>query len=98
VADRIRTLYEQGWLIAGTSAGASVMSEMMLVSGHGEESHKIGGALAGVVKSLPLKVSDSGVGDVANPDECCQARSCCHGLRRVGDDSLAPGQRPEDGG
>jgi cyanophycinase len=45
LADRIRALYEQGGLIAGTSAGASVMSETMLVSGHGEESHKIGGGL-----------------------------------------------------
>ena len=31
--------------MGGTSAGASVMSETMLVSGAGGESHKVGGAL-----------------------------------------------------
>jgi cyanophycinase len=39
---RIRDVYEQGGVIAGTSAGASVMCETMLVQGHGSESHRIG--------------------------------------------------------
>jgi cyanophycinase len=38
---RIEEIYEQGGTIAGTSAGASVMSETMLISGGGEESHKV---------------------------------------------------------
>jgi cyanophycinase len=38
-------LYEAGGTICGTSAGASAMSETMLVSGNGEQSHRIGGAL-----------------------------------------------------
>jgi cyanophycinase len=37
--------YERGGLIAGTSAGASVMCETMLVSGKGDESHKVGDTL-----------------------------------------------------
>lgn len=39
---RIRDLHAQGGLIAGTSAGASVMSETMLVKGPSEESYRIG--------------------------------------------------------
>jgi len=38
---RLVELYEQGGTIAGTSAGASVMSETMLISGDGDESHKV---------------------------------------------------------
>ena len=41
LADRIRRLYLSGAVIAGTSAGASVMSETMLVSGTGSESYRI---------------------------------------------------------
>jgi len=41
----IRDLFDRGGTICGTSAGASGMSETMLVSGPGDESHKIGGAL-----------------------------------------------------
>jgi cyanophycinase len=39
---RIREIYEAGGVIAGTSAGASVMCETMLVKGHSEESYRIG--------------------------------------------------------
>jgi len=38
---RIEEIYRQGGTIAGTSAGASVMSETMLISGDGDESHKV---------------------------------------------------------
>jgi cyanophycinase len=38
-------IYENGGLIAGTSAGASAMSETMLVEGGDEQSHVIGGAM-----------------------------------------------------
>lgn len=39
---RIRALHEAGGVIAGTSAGASVMSETMLVKGPSAESYRIG--------------------------------------------------------
>jgi cyanophycinase len=42
---RIQEIYEDGGVIAGTSAGAAVMSETMLVSGGDEQSHVIGGSL-----------------------------------------------------
>ena len=42
---RINEIYQSGGLIAGTSAGASVMCETMLVSGNGTESHKLGANL-----------------------------------------------------
>jgi cyanophycinase len=42
VEQRIREIHERGGLIAGTSAGASAMSETMLVKGTSGESHKIG--------------------------------------------------------
>jgi cyanophycinase len=45
VYERLRQIYESGGVIAGTSAGASMMSETMMVSGSGKESHKVGGAL-----------------------------------------------------
>lgn len=39
---RIREVYERGGVIAGTSAGASVMCETMLVKGTSKESYRIG--------------------------------------------------------
>ena len=42
---RVQQIYDEGGVIAGTSAGASVMSETMLVEGGGEESHVIGGSM-----------------------------------------------------
>lgn len=42
VEDRIRQIWESGGVIAGTSAGASVMSETMLVKGTSAETHRIG--------------------------------------------------------
>ena len=40
---RIHDIYENGGVIAGTSAGASVMGEIMLIRGPNSESHRIGG-------------------------------------------------------
>ncbi len=45
VYTRVRALFEAGACVAGTSAGASVMTETMLVSGSGDQSHRIGGVL-----------------------------------------------------
>jgi cyanophycinase len=42
IEQRVREIHEHGGLIAGTSAGASMMSETMLVKGASGESHKIG--------------------------------------------------------
>ena len=39
---RIRAIFDRGGVIAGTSAGASVMSDTMLVKGTSGESHRIG--------------------------------------------------------
>lgn len=39
---RIHALHARGGVIAGTSAGASMMSETMLVAGPGAESHRLG--------------------------------------------------------
>lgn len=39
---RIHEIYENGGVIAGTSAGASVMGETMLIKGSNSESHRIG--------------------------------------------------------
>jgi cyanophycinase len=39
---KVRAIYERGGVIAGTSAGASVMSETMLVKGSSKETHRIG--------------------------------------------------------
>ncbi|HEY8592044.1 MAG TPA: cyanophycinase [Sphingomicrobium sp.] len=39
---KVRALFERGGLVAGTSAGASVMSETMLVRGTNRETHRIG--------------------------------------------------------
>jgi cyanophycinase len=45
IFQRIHEIYEEGGVIAGTSAGAAVMSETMLVEGGGENSHVIGGSV-----------------------------------------------------
>lgn len=45
VADRITEIFEQGGIIAGTSAGASVMGEIMMVSGESDKTFRIGGGL-----------------------------------------------------
>jgi cyanophycinase len=39
---KVRGIYERGGVVAGTSAGASVMSETMLVKGASKETHRIG--------------------------------------------------------
>ena len=39
---KVRSLYERGGVIAGTSAGASAMSDTMLVRGTSSETHRIG--------------------------------------------------------
>jgi cyanophycinase len=39
---RIHEIYDAGGVIAGTSAGASVMSEIMLIRGSNSESHRVG--------------------------------------------------------
>jgi cyanophycinase len=43
--ERMRELYQKGATIAGTSSGASVMSETMLVAGAADESHSAEGSL-----------------------------------------------------
>jgi cyanophycinase len=45
IFERIRKIYSKGGVIAGTSAGAAVMSETMLVVGGDEKSHVIGGSV-----------------------------------------------------
>jgi cyanophycinase len=45
VADRIMEIFENGGIIAGTSAGASVMGEIMLVSGESDKTFRIGSGL-----------------------------------------------------
>ena len=42
---RIYEIFTEGGTIAGTSAGASVMSETMMVGGNGDSTHRIGEAL-----------------------------------------------------
>jgi cyanophycinase len=42
IEQRVREIHERGGVIAGTSAGASMISETMLVKGTSGESHKIG--------------------------------------------------------
>jgi cyanophycinase len=59
VYQTIERLQKEGVTIAGTSAGASVMSETMLISGDGEESHKVGKLLGmapglGLVKNIVI--------------------------------------------
>jgi cyanophycinase len=46
IYERIRQIYIDGGTIAGTSAGASVVCETMMVSGGSDESHVIGGLAA----------------------------------------------------
>jgi cyanophycinase len=45
IADRILEIFESGGTIAGTSAGASVMSTTMVIGGENDSSHKIGRAM-----------------------------------------------------
>jgi cyanophycinase len=45
IFERIREIYDDGGVIAGTSAGAAVMSETMLVEGGDEQSHVIGASV-----------------------------------------------------
>lgn len=45
IYERVREIYERGGTIAGTSAGASVMCETMLVEGEGATSNRIGSTL-----------------------------------------------------
>ena len=42
IEEKVRSLFARGGLIAGTSAGASVMSETMLVRGASDATHRIG--------------------------------------------------------
>jgi len=42
IYQRVKEIYEQGGVIAGTSAGASMMSETMLVRGRGKKSYRVG--------------------------------------------------------
>ncbi|GEM47864.1 cyanophycinase [Deinococcus cellulosilyticus] len=42
IYSRIHEIYDAGGLIVGTSAGASVMCETMMIEGKGGESHRIG--------------------------------------------------------
>jgi cyanophycinase len=49
----VEEIYAQGGTIAGTSAGASVMSETMLIAGDGEKSHQVG-QLLGMAPGLGL--------------------------------------------
>lgn len=44
--ERIEQIFKNGGIVAGTSAGASVMSATMLVGGHHNQSHKIGTSLS----------------------------------------------------
>lgn len=45
IFQRIRRIYDQGGVIAGTSAGAAAMSETMLVFGGDEDSHVVAGSV-----------------------------------------------------
>ena len=42
IETKVRALFDRGGLIAGTSAGATAMSETMLVKGTSSETHRIG--------------------------------------------------------
>ncbi|HEV2856062.1 MAG TPA: cyanophycinase [Thermoanaerobaculia bacterium] len=46
VYQTVEKIFQEGGTVAGTSAGASVMSETMLVTGDAEQSHQIGKMLA----------------------------------------------------
>src|SRR5215203_1017201 len=45
LCDRVRELYRNGATIAGTSSGASVMSETMMVAGEANDSQSASGSL-----------------------------------------------------
>src|SRR3954447_8981053 len=45
LCDRMREMYQEGATIAGTSSGASVMTEVMMAAGDGDTSHEVGGEL-----------------------------------------------------
>jgi cyanophycinase len=45
LCERLREIYEKGATIAGTSSGASVMTEVMMAAGESETSNKVGGSL-----------------------------------------------------
>src|SRR3954451_5197359 len=45
LCDRMREMYQQGATIAGTSSGASVMTEVMMAAGDSDSSNEVGGAL-----------------------------------------------------
>jgi cyanophycinase len=45
IQDRIAEIYKNGGVIAGTSAGASVMGETMMISGNSDASFRIGSSL-----------------------------------------------------
>lgn len=45
IYNRVREIYDNGGVIAGTSAGAAAMSETMIVDGGSEQSHVIGGSV-----------------------------------------------------
>jgi cyanophycinase len=45
LCERVMEIYSRGGIVAGTSAGASVLSETMLVSGNSDESNKIEASL-----------------------------------------------------
>ncbi|MBC7540505.1 MAG: cyanophycinase [Bacteriovorax sp.] len=51
IQDRIMEIYQKGGVIAGTSAGASVMGEIMMIAGASDASYRIG---SGVVMSPGL--------------------------------------------
>lgn len=42
VEQSVQNLFERGGVVAGTSAGASIMGSTMLVKGKGEETHRLG--------------------------------------------------------
>ncbi|HEX4925040.1 MAG TPA: cyanophycinase [Bdellovibrionales bacterium] len=46
LCERIREIYHKGGLIAGTSAGASVLAEHMIIEGHADESHRVENVMA----------------------------------------------------
>jgi cyanophycinase len=45
LCDRMRELYQEGATIAGTSSGASVMTEVMMAAGEADASNEVGGSL-----------------------------------------------------
>jgi cyanophycinase len=45
LCERLRKIYTNGATIAGTSSGASVMSDVMMAAGEGQASHEVGDSL-----------------------------------------------------